>query len=155
MRIIVLITLIASLSSCSTTEPSQYQVWASEQTPNYWSVGSPWAFTAIREDGQIERSMTIKFTDTVTETCESGDWKRIEIIDQSPPRSPEFIGEAAYLLNGRALLINLTANICDNYTEYRGELTGNGFVGYQHVGHMLGGEDVGPVYGVRWRWLPK
>lgn len=154
MRIIVLLAVVASLTACFTAKPSQYQTWASDPAPDYWSLRAVWAFMAVRDDDQIERSMTIRFTDAVAETCESGDWKTVEIIEQSPLRDPRFVGEAAYLLNGRALQINLTANICDNYTLYSGELTKNGFVGIQRVGHMLGGEDIGPVYGIRWHWRP-
>lgn len=48
-----------------------------------------------------------------------------------------------------SLTFDLTSNLCDAYTDLRGELTETGFVGVQKTGGMLGGTEIGSVYGVR------
>jgi hypothetical protein len=148
IRKIFVIVVATFISACASISPSLYLDWAGEPTPDYWSLGSSWAFAAIQEDGQIQRAITIRFTDTAAETCNTGDWKQVEIIAQSPERSEKFAGLAAYKLIGSTLRIDLTSNLCDTKSEYRGELTDTGFVGYQQSGG-LAGETIGPVYGVR------
>lgn len=149
MRTIVFLALIVSTSACNTTAFSEYQNWASKPTPEYWNTETDWAITLLDGDGRIHRTLTVRFTDKTVETCAREGARQLEILHEVPEPSPNFIGEPAYWLSGSALIMDLTANLCDAYTELHGELTDTGFVGYwQYVG-MLGTTVVGPVYGVR------
>ena len=141
--------MILSLVGCVSNQPSQYEIWAEQPTPKYWDLESVWAFSLLEGDGQIGSVLTVRFTSLPANTCSGDDARILEIIHNEPPLHPAFLGEPAYWLDGRSLIIDLTSNICDAYTELRGELTDTGFVGSQHVGGMLGGKEIGPVYGVR------
>lgn len=44
--------------------------------------------------------------------------------------------------------MDLTANICDNYHELRGQISDEGAAGIYTEGGMFGGEDIGYFYGV-------
>ena len=57
--------------------------------------------------------------------------------------------EPAYMLQGSALTINFTANICDDYTVMWGQMTATGFSGrYQFTG-LMNVEEIGAAYGAR------
>jgi len=136
-------------AGCSLNLANEQRDLANEPTPDYWSTGDIWAFSLLDSGGQIETVLFVRFTEFPAETCESGDAKQLDIVRIEPPPLQRYARERAYRLSGRALTINLTADLCDAYTELHGELTDTGFVGTQIAGGMMGHTEIGPVIGVR------
>jgi hypothetical protein len=89
---------------------------------------SPWAFVELNEAGEIVRSMTIVFTAEPAESCIAGDWRQVMVSGTPAMQSSDFMGKPAYLLEGSALWINFTANICDAEDAFIGEIADLGFV---------------------------
>lgn len=155
MRILIsLVFSFFALTGCVTTdsyveESNRYQYLISQPIPKSWRVGEPWLFTVTDGRGKTTLSMTLKFTDRIATSCTSGEWKQIEVIEEIPAPSAQSIAKPAYSLEGEALTISLTSNICDVNVELKGELTDNGFSGKFYSGGMLGGEVLGLASGHR------
>lgn len=149
MERIILVALVVGVLGCTSNRSSQHVVWTEQPTPDYWDLDTLWVFSLLDEDGRIKTVLTVRFTDVPADACTSSDARELQIVHQEPPPHPAFLGEPAYCLDGRALTIDLTSNLCDAYTNLRGELTEIGFVGVQETGGMLGGTEIGPVYGAR------
>jgi hypothetical protein len=149
MRVLTLLGAVALVSGCASSSQWGYQKWSRQPTPPMWTQNESWVFILVGGDGQIDRSMTVRFTDEKATTCTSGDWKVLQIVREDPSRQNTFAGRAAYVLTGRALTIGLTANLCDANNELRGHITDQGFVGVQMSGGMFGEQTVGSAYGVR------
>jgi len=119
----------------------------SEPTPESWKPGSTWTLILVDQHETIIRSMTVRFTEKEAKTCIGGEWKVLEVLAERPPRRSAFLGRPAYWTKGSAMMIDLTANICDAYTPLRGRLTSNGVTGEHGTEHMFGGEVIGTFYG--------
>jgi hypothetical protein len=151
---IPLMLSLTLLVGCATTdrfveESNRYKYLISQPTPKSWQVNEPWLFTASEKQGKSILSMTLKFTDKPADSCTAGDWRQIDVIEQSPAPSAQSIAKPAYILEGEALTISLTSNICDVDVELKGELTDNGFSGKFNSGGMMSGEVLGPASGHR------
>jgi hypothetical protein len=147
-KIISLIVLLGLLASCVVKGPSQYEIWASQPTPNTWAIESDWVLILLDQDEKIIRSLIVRVLNQDANTCSSGDWKQLKILDEQPARSSNFAGKPAYKLKGSALTIDLSANLCDAGYELRGQLTNVGVVGIHQPISMFGGEVVGSYFGV-------
>ena len=145
----ILVVLIVGFLGCTSNRSSQHAAWTAQPTPNYWDLETLWVFSLLDEHGQIKTVLTVRFTDIPADACASGDARELQIVHQEPPPHPAFLGEPAYWLEGRALTIDLTSNLCDAYTELRGELTETGFVGVRTTSGMIGSTEIGSVYGAR------
>lgn len=148
-HLVFLIVLSASLWACSTQQPEwDYAKLSGEATPASWNK-SDWVFVAVDKERKVIRSMTVRFTDEPAETCIGGDWKKIEILGDTKETRPTSLAEPAYLLDGRALTVGLSANLCDNYEEFQGELSDKGFTGKHHATGLGFYETYGTVFGAR------
>ncbi len=146
MRSLFILALLASiLSACAST--SDYQRWTSQPTPAVWKARSTWVLVLLDEEGEVARSLTVRFTDQRADSCTEGDWRRVEILAERPARHPSYLGKPAYELHGSALTIDLSANLCDNYYTLRGRLTENGVSGSHASGGMFGGKVLGTFHG--------
>jgi hypothetical protein len=112
-----------------------------------WKQNSTWSFVLLDKNGSIVRNLTLKFTGEAAETCSSGDFKKIKILSEYPIRSELFMGEAAYEIKGSALIVDLSANLCDAGYELRGQVTEIGIEGYHKPVTMFDGEMAGRFYG--------
>lgn len=139
--------LIIFLSGCAAQKTNEYQQWASQPTPGIWKENSSWQILMLDKRGSIFRNLTVKFTDQAAETCGSGDFKKVEITSELPKRSELFLGIPAYHVKGGALVIDLSANLCDAGYELRGRLTDIGIEGHHQPVSMFGGEVAGRFYG--------
>ena len=144
-----LILAMIVLAGCVTRPVSEYQRLAAIPTPAAWKVGVPWVVIVLDKKGQISRSMTIRFTDRQAKACASGSWKELEILAQQPPAHPQFLGVPAYELEGSAMLIDLTSNLCDASTMLRGSLSDAGISGTYGTETPRGGEMLGEFHAVR------
>lgn len=108
-----------------------------------------WVFVVV-DEAKTVGSIVLRFTDVPAKACVGGEWKRVEVLRRSGVLS-ELISsaEASYELNGRALTIGLSNNICDAYNDLRGELSDTGFAGRFISEGMYYHEDHGSVYGAR------
>ena len=111
-------------------------------------MNEPWVFVILDNEGSIKQRLTLKFTDAVADTCASDEWRIVEVVDEYPRRSGSFLGEPAYYLKGAALIVDLSANLCDAGYELKGQLTDAGVSGEHYPVSMFGGEKQGNFYGV-------
>ncbi len=111
----------------------------SETTPSHWRVGSVWRFLQLGPDGAAVLDVTFRVTDTSTETCSSGDWRELEMIEGQ-------IGDGriklkqAYSVSGRLLTLDLTG-WCD-LGQIQGALSEGSFVGQTTGGPFTRGKFV-------------
>lgn len=152
----LLVLLTAGAASCASGPSFDFEQLSFQPTPVSWDLPSVWAFVVVDKKGRMVGSMTLRFTDQPAETCIGGDWKKVEILRSSgdPKRKggtaafvPLGVAQPSYSLKGRALQIGLTANICDAYDEFTGELSERGFVGRFTSSGLFYHEEFGTVYG--------
>ena len=145
----LLFSIIALLFiGCSSNKTYPYEEWASLKTPEIFSTNALWSFVILGKDGDIRQRFSLKFADSSAETCSSGEWKRIDIVSEFPVRHGSFEGKPAYYLNGAALIIDLSANLCDAGYELKGQIKESGVSGEHYPVSMFGGEVQGKFYGV-------
>lgn len=156
MKALALPFLVLALAACATTSGSadssgQDFAWQSQDAPPLWTA-LPWVFVVSDLNGHLLRSVTLKFTDESASTCVPGDWKKVVILGQEPQAqpSPELPpDEAAYRVEGSALVINFTSNFCDAYTAMEGQISKTGFSGKYSFSDLMGSKDLGVAYGAR------
>jgi hypothetical protein len=144
-----IVFVVFVLAGCSMHGVSEYERWTTMPTPSSWMPSSTLTLAIVDKKDHFIRTLTVLLTDDKGESCASGEWRHAEILAQQPPRNPEFMGVAAYSIEGRAFIMDLTANICDNYHELRGQISEEGVAGVYTEGGMFGGETLGRFYGVR------
>ena len=159
MRLVSILTAAFILFGCASTAEREYEEYAQEHqrmiasaTPSIWSLSRPWTFVLLDNSVKVTRVLKLEFTDSPAETCASGEWRKIRIIDQDPtPEATSSLGftkEPAYILQGSFLLIDLHSNLCDAGLELRGELTNLGVSGTQQTVELFGGKELGTFVGV-------
>lgn len=123
---------------------------SAQPTPDIFDVPSTWTFVELDTSGDIARTVTLTFLDSIADySCIGGVWREISIQDEDPARSVEFQGLPSYNLDGALLTIGFTSNLCDNYDEYAGRITDLGFVGHAENTWLSGSSIRGKVYGTR------
>lgn len=140
--------IILMLFGCAGPKGFDYEYWALKSTPNIFNSNKIWAFVLLDLDGNIQNTITLEFTDENVETCSNGESFRINILDQPPPQSPNNMAEPAYSIRGAALIIDLSANLCDNGYEIAGSINDLGISGVHYPVTMFGGEVQGIFYGI-------
>lgn len=161
--LVVIVTLLSVGSSCASRRHSAYESWAAKPTPSVFGLDAPWMFIELGDDGRIDRAVTLSFTDEpAADSCIGGDWRKLHIAQPQPSRVSNkhvvawtYRGdgpEPAYLVEGSALWIVFTANICDVEDAFIGEITQHGFTGKAREGGLGGSSDLGPVYGAPIAW---
>jgi len=150
VRTAALLLLAAILGGCASAKLTEWEIAQAEPRPESWNPGSIWTLVLVDQDETIIRTLTVRFTDEIaTKSCIGGDWKKLEILTERPPRPSGLFAEPepAYWTEGSLMMIDLTANFCDNYTPLLGRLTAIGLTGEHGTEHMLGGETIGRFYG--------
>jgi hypothetical protein len=148
-RIAIVMALTSLLASCASRTPLDVERWTKESTPSAWDTTSAWVFVAVNPKGQIVRSVTVRFTDEPTTSCVAGEWKKLTVLKDEPQALSPSQAIPGYMLEGRALTIGLTTNICDSYDEFIGELSDLGFEGRYISQGLSYYEDRGDVYGAQ------
>ncbi|UTA47147.1 hypothetical protein L1F30_13370 [Simiduia sp. 21SJ11W-1] len=147
-NLLILNILLMMTLGCSSTAPYPYQVWSSQETPRTFKVNEPWVLVILDNEGSIKQRLTVKFTEAVADSCSSGDWRVLDVVNTYPNGSDIILGEPAYYLSGAALIVDLSANLCDAGYELMGQLTLVGVSGEHYPVSMFGGEKEGNFYGV-------
>lgn len=144
----LLCSLCFLAAGCSSTKLYPYQAWSLLETPTVFRENELWVVVILDTNGAIKQRLTVKFIDAIAETCASDEWKKVEIIDEHPKRSGSFLGKSAYHLKGAALIIDLSANLCDAGYQLKGQIKETGISGEHYPVSMFGGAIQGKFYGV-------
>lgn len=145
MRTLAIITSVLLLTGCASDGSSfipprtmeENGQLMSEPTPSEWKAGSVWNFVQHNQDGEVVLDVTFRITDVPAETCSSGDWRVLELVNGK-------IGDGsiplkhAYSVSGRLLTLDLTG-WCD-VGEIQGALTNGSFTGQTTGGAFTGGK---------------
>ena len=110
-----------------------------------WKPGDTWAIILLDDKGNIVRSLVIRITSKPASSCMGGEWKRLEVLAESPPAYKD---QPAYEITHGELNIDLSINTCDNYYPLHGQLTSLGIQGTHGTLGLAGGKTLGKFYGV-------
>ncbi len=122
---------------------------ASQSTPREWRAGAVWRFMTTPSPGKPQPEiLTLRVTGTPGVSClHAGEWKNVwrkfVVLEGKVPFGPPI-----YQVEGRALQINLSGDMCDAYDTIDGVFTGSEFTG-QRTTSGLGAptEVIGTVRG--------
>lgn len=127
---IYLYIILACLLGCSNTfQKDGFEVYSNISLQDSWQENAKWAFVLLNEQGEISRSIVLRFTDETANSCTAGDYKKIEILQERPLRSKLYLGEAAYTQVGSLINIDLAANLCDAGHQLIGKIKNQGIDG--------------------------
>ena len=135
---IVLLTQMgcASVRESSSIRPRSFEengLLMSEPTPSAWAIGSTWNFVQYAEDGAVVLEVAFRVTDRPVRTCNSGDWRALEITKGRVGNGTVPL-QHAYNVSGRLLTLDLTG-ACDlghiqgalDQGTFDGQTVGGGF----------------------------
>ena len=103
---------------------------AAQPTPREWRAGAVWRFVTAPPSGKAKSGTpTFRVTDRPGVSCLGTSgwkdvWRKFVVLEGHVP-----FGPPVYQVEGRALQINLSADICDAYDVIEGEFTGSDFSG--------------------------
>lgn len=124
------------LTGCASNQPSTPQLASSLPTPASLKPGSLWSFVLLDGDGGIAATLVVRLSDEPVNTCESGGYRRVEILSKSKTSAAILVNDPAYQVMGAALRIQLSTGLCDNGYAIIGEVRGGGFEG-THMQEVL------------------
>ena len=130
-------------------EQERHKKLALEPTPREWRVGAVWRFVTTPPSGKAKPAiLTVRVTDRPGVSCLRSSgwkdmWRKFVVIGGTVPFGPPI-----YQVEGRALQINLSGDMCDAYDIIEGVFTGRDFTG-ERTTFGLGAprETVGTVRG--------
>lgn len=111
----------------------------SEPTPPEWTTGAVWHFVQSGRNGAVEREFTVRVTGRPEQTCSAGDWRALELVEDSLPCANVPLKQA-FSVAGRLLTIDLSG-WCD-VGEIQGALSGDSFAGKTTGGLLFGAKFV-------------
>jgi hypothetical protein len=109
---------------------ARHKKLAAQPTPREWRVGAVWRFVTTPPSGKPKPEiLTFRVTDDAGVSClHDTDWKNVwrkfVVLEGKLPFGPPI-----YQVEGRALQINLSGEMCDAYDTIDGVLTGGEFLG--------------------------
>lgn len=146
MRLLSAVSFILLMAGCTATLNSTQQIrlrevelLMSQPTPSDWHPGSVWSFVQSGEDGSPVLKATFRVTDESAETCSSGNWRALELVEGE-------VGDGsiqlthAYSVSGRLLTLDLTGG-CD-FGQIQGALSDGSFLGQTSGGPTTYGKSV-------------
>jgi len=147
MKNLAAIVLILLLAGCTTRYSTSVQprtlegnrLLMSEPTPSDWSIGSVWHFVQLGQDGTQVLNVTLRVTDRPTQTCSSGDWRELELVEGQIGDGSARLKQA-YSVSGRLLTLDLSG-WCD-VGGIQGALSEGSFVGQTTGGPFTYGKFV-------------
>ncbi len=110
-------------------EQQRHKKLAAQPTPSEWRVGAIWRFVTTAPPGKPQPAViTVRVTRDAAQSCSAdvdwkNDWRRLVLLGSKPPIQP------IYQVEGRALQINVTGEICDVYDFIDGVLKDGQFEG--------------------------
>lgn len=145
LKLLATSTLIATACLAADSE-KQHNVLASQATPREWHPGAVWRFVTTPSAAKGKPAvLTFRVTDQPGVSCLGGwkeAWRKLIIVEGHVR-----FGTPTYEVEGRALHMNLSGDMCDDYDIIDGVLTGAQFTGERSSFGMDGGEVIGKVQG--------
>jgi len=162
LKLLAILTCIAAVSAASDADrmsdreyrqqarraEKRHKALASQPTPPEWRAGAVWRFVTTPPAGKPKLEViTFRVTDESGVSClGSGGWKdvwrKFVVLEGDARFGP------IYQVEGRALQINLSGEMCDAYDIIDGVLTGGEFTGRRTTfGLGASTEVVGIVHG--------
>lgn len=136
LRALFPVLILLATLGCATTQPSAFQKAAALPTPGTLAPNSRWAIVLLDEHGQMAGTIVVKLSDEPVKTCDSGNYRRVEVLADHRVDDGITLHDPAYEVTGAALLIQLSTGLCDNGYAIIGGVTGNGFEGV-HMSETL------------------
>ena len=136
MKLLRFTLVLLLLTGCASNQPSPSQLASSLPTPASLKPGSLWSFVLLNGDGRIAATLVVRLSDESINTCESGDFRRVEVLSKSLTDAAITLNDAAYEVVGAALRIQLSTGLCDNGYAIIGGVKGGGFEG-THMEEVL------------------
>ena len=131
LKPLAFIVLLAATSiAADDREKKDHKSLAAQPTPREWRAGARWRFvTSARLDQPKYPIFVFQVTHEPGVSClHNGDWKNVwrkfVVIEGKVPFGPPI-----YQVEGRALQINLSGDMCDAYDIIDGVLSGGNFTG--------------------------
>jgi len=108
-------------------EEKRHKALAAQPTPPEWRLGAVWRFVTTQPSGERD-VLAFRITNQRTTTCTGvipwkDIWYKLVVVEGHIPT------EAAYQIEGRALLLDLSAGVCDVGDIVDGVLSGDEFTG--------------------------
>jgi hypothetical protein len=146
LKLVVTFSVAAAGCLAADTE-KEHKALALQSTPREWHTGAVWRFVTTPRAGKPKpEALTFRVTDHPGVSCLGGwkgVWRKFVVVQGHVP-----FGTPTYEVEGRALHINLSGDMCDDYDIIDGVLTGSEFTGRRTTfGLGAPGEVVGTVRG--------
>jgi hypothetical protein len=125
-----LVLLAATSIAADDREEKHHKSLTAQPTPREWRPGSVWHFVTTPRPGKPKPEiLTLRVTNEPGVSCLAGSgwkdvWRRFVVIGGHVPFGPPI-----YQVEGRALEINLSGDMCDAYDIIDGVLSGGNFTG--------------------------
>ena len=127
LKLVAILILVAAVCLAGDTE-KQHNALASQPTPREWRTNAVWRFVTTPPPGKAKlEALTFRVTDHSGVSCLAGwkdVWRKLVVIEGHVA-----FGPPTYQVEGRALQINLSGDMCDAYDIIRGVLTDGRFEG--------------------------
>ena len=146
LRFVSIFSFVTAACLTADTE-KQHNAIASQSTPREWRAGAVWRFVTTPPAGKPKPEvLTFRLTTRFGVSCLGGwkdVWRRLTLVEGHVP-----FGTPTYEVEGRALHINLSGDMCDDYDIIDGVLTASEFTARRtRFGLGAPGEVVGTVRG--------
>jgi hypothetical protein len=118
------------VSGCANGAPQAPTAKPPSPRPEIEVLRVPWKFTIQDLECRTIGLLTVRFTDEKAESCMSGDWKRVVVVEFESTGEPGFPGgePLAYTVDGGSLIVGRN-EICDAYVWLSGDLKKDGLTG--------------------------
>ena len=146
LKLLATSTFVATVCLAADTE-KQHKALASHPTPREWHRGAVWRFVTTPPSAKQKLEvLTFRVSEQPGVSCLGGWkdlWRKLVLVEGHVP-----FGSPTYEVEGRALHINLSGSMCDDYDIIDGVLTGSEFTGRRTTfGLGASGQVVGTVRG--------
>ena len=136
MKALVPLVALFLIAGCATTQPSAYEKAAALPTPKTLFPNSRWAIVLLDANGDIAGDMIVQLSSAPVKTCDSGNYRSVEVISERRSDSSIPLHNPAYEVEGAALRIDLSTGWCDDGYAIVGGVTEAGFEGI-HMPEVL------------------
>ena len=141
--------ILLCLTGCASNKQANFGALFAQLTPERWKQPGVWDFQVTSSQNESMGELRMHLTgESVSESCDDGDWKRAVIIHGSIDYDFGFDLRPAYRVHGNWITLDLTAAACGADHLFSGELSNDGAIGFFNYSHRLGGNNVGTFVAV-------
>ena len=137
---IFLLLVVAACASSSNGKPKPATL-----TPLRWIESGTWRFQIADPDGKQAGSILLNLSAEPVgdELCVDKNWKKAIILNNGLEVDIGDDAQPAYLVHGRWLTVDLTADRCNVGHKFVGELSASGASGFFNYTTSVGGRNLG------------